>query len=414
MSGLLRRLTRRRPATADETGPTTGPASSDPAGAPAETPVEPGGDQPVPAPEAATAVPAPEGDEQATQVIPATSEQTVAIPAVSTVRDLPAGVDPTEYADAPEASAPRGKVRRRLRYLRRMRDLLLRDLGGFTFEIRRTAGGTADETQRRLLESKMKRIESLDTEVRALEARLGEPHSGAVLREPGIGGTCPECGELYASDAHYCARCGTPLDAKARARRDAAVAAAVQQTTGSHPVAEPAPASLLWAAGPRPAAKPEEKEPEEDQLSESTSQWLTLPPRPETEDEPVAESAPEAEAAPEAAEPKPKRARTRKPAKPRAKAAGTKPDGAAETPDGAAETPAEVPAEATTRAEAPAEAETREDAPTEAEAPAETEIREETPAEAETREEPTYEPTPNGRATGDVPDPLTSRRDQAS
>src|SRR6185369_16088658 len=209
MSGLLRRLTRRRPATADETGP-AGPASSEPAGAPAETPAEPGGDQSVPAPAAEAQ---PSADEQATQVIPATGEQTVAIPAVATVRDLPAGVDPTEYADAPEASAPRGKVRRRLRYLRRMRDLLLRDLGGFTFEIHRTAGGTADETQQRLVESKLKRIEALDTEVRALEARLGEPHAGTVLREPGIGGACAECGELYASDAHYCARCGTPLDA---------------------------------------------------------------------------------------------------------------------------------------------------------------------------------------------------------
>src|SRR3954447_20349871 len=293
MSGLLRRLTRRRPATADETGP-AGPASSEPAGAPAETPVEPGGDQPVPASEAATAQPAPEtppsADEQATQVIPATGDQTVAIPAAATVRDLPAGVDPTEYADAPEASAPRGKVRRRLRYLRRVRDLLLRDLGGFTFEIRRTAGGTADETQQRLVESKMKRIEALDTEVRALEARLGEPHAGTVLREPGIGGACPECGELFASDAHYCARCGTPLDAKARARRDAAVADAVQQTTGSHPVTEPGPASLLWAAGPRPSAKPEgqEKTSDEDTPSEVTSQWLALPPRPETDAEPAA------------------------------------------------------------------------------------------------------------------------------
>jgi hypothetical protein len=415
MSGLLRRLTRRRPATADETGPAA-PASSEPAGAPAETPVEPGGDQPVPAPEAATAVPASEGDEQATQVIPATGEQTVAIPAVATVRDLPAGVDPTEYADAPEASAPRGKVRRRLRYLRRMRDLLLRDLGGFTYEIRRTAGGTADETQRRLLESKMKRIEALDSEVRGLEARLGEPHTGAVLREPGIGGACPECGELYASDAHYCARCGTPLDAKARARRDAAVAAAVQQTTGSHQVAEPAPASLLWAAGPRPAAKPEETAPEEEPQSELTSQWLTLPPRPETaEEEPPAaaesEAAAEAEAAPEpaaaaetetaaeaAAEsveepapPKPKRTRTRKtPAKPRAEAAP-------ETQDAApADAQGEPPAE--TRDET---AETREETAETAEA-------------GDAADEPPYEPAPNGRRQGDVPDPLTSQRDQAS
>jgi hypothetical protein len=415
MSGLLRRLTRRRPATADETGPAA-PASSEPAGAPAETPVEPGGDQPVPAPEAATAVPAPAADEQATQVIPATGEQTVAIPAVATVRDLPAGVDPSEYADAPEASAPRGKVRRRLRYLRRMRDLLLRDLGGFTFEIRRTAGGTADETQRRLLESKMKRIEALDSEVRGLEARLGEPHTGAVLREPGIGGACPECGELYASDAHYCARCGTPLDAKARARRDAAVAAAVQQTTGSHQVAEPAPASLLWAAGPRPAAKPEETAPEEEPQSELTSQWLTLPPRPETaEEEPPAAAESEAAAAPApaaetetaaAAEPEP----VEEPAsKPSAEAAPETHDAAPEEPQG------EPPAE--TQGESPAEtrdaaAETRDETKETRDAAADT--RDETAETRDEADEPTYEPAPNGRRQGDVPDPLTSQRDQAS
>jgi hypothetical protein len=402
MSGLLRRLTRRRPATADETGPTA-PASSEPAGAPAETPAEPGGDQPVPAPEDATATAQPAPDEQATQVIPATGEQTVAIAPVPAVRDLPAGVDPTEYADAPEASAPRGKVRRRLRYLRRMRELLLRDLGGFTFEIHRTAAGKADETAQRLVESKLKRIEALDTEVRGLEARLGEPHEGAVLHEPGIGGTCPECGELYASDAHYCARCGTPLDAKARARHDAAVAAAVQQGTGSHPVAEPAPASLLWAAGQRPSEQPGEAE-KEDTQSDATSQWLTLPPRPERADEPqaaaetpseataaetpqdetAAQASPEPATAEVAAAPKPKRARAKRaPAKPRPKA----------------------PAEAEAREE-PAEAATREE-PT-AETPGET-------ADGETRaDEPPFEPAPNGRPAGDVPDPLTSRRDQAS
>ncbi len=428
MSGLLRRLTRRRPATADETGPTA-PASSEPAGAPAETPVDPGGDQPVPAPEAATAQPAPPADEQATQVIPATGEQTVAIPAVATVRDLPAGVDPSEYADAPEASAPRGRVRRRLRYLRRMRDLLLRDLGGFTFEIHRTAGGAPDETQRGLVESKMKRIEALDTEVRALEARLGEPHAGAVLREPGIGGSCPECGELYASDAHYCARCGTPLDAKARARRDAAVAAAVQQTTGSHQVAEPAPASLLWAAGPRPVVKAEEAAPApEEPQSAVTSQWLALPPRPETEEEPApaAEAAPATETAAEpetAAEaetvvaPKPKRTRTR------TRKAAAKPRADEAQDETATEARDAAPPES--RDEAPTEA--QDEAPTEApveaqdETPAATpEPRDEAPPEAgdeapaeESADAPTYEPAPNGRG-GDVPDPLTSRRDQSA
>ena len=325
MSGLLRRLTRRHPATADETGTAT-PESSETAGASADTPAEPGGESPVPATEsgasaagdqpgaAETKAPAAEvpeatpgsADDQATQVLPATGEQpaaaaqpTQAIQQPAPVRDLPAGVDPGELADAPIASARRGKLRRRLRYLRAVRDLLLRDLGGFTYEIERSAGGTASDAHRRLIEAKTNRLTALDTEVRGIESRLGEPHAGALLREPGIGGTCPECGELHASDAHYCARCGAPLDAKARARRDAAVAAAVQQTTGSHSTAEPAPASVLWAAGPRPDTTPEREEEEDTQPSLATSQWLALRPHAPAEKSEDAAKADDAPAKPE-------------------------------------------------------------------------------------------------------------------
>jgi zinc-ribbon domain len=278
MSGLLRRLTRRRSATADENrSPVT--ASSEPVAAPAETPAEPGGQQPVPA-------------EQETVVLPTTTEQPAApaqpLPAWSVAasqptafaaqpapaRDLPAGVDPHDLAAAPAASARRGKLRRRLRYLRHVRELLLRDLGGFTYEVHRTAGGTPQEPQRRLSTAKAQRISALDAEVLALESRLGEPHAEALLREPGIGGTCPECGELHASDAHFCSRCGAPLDAEARARR-----AAEQPTTGSHAIVEPQPASVLWAGGPRPAAQPapvpsEDEEPAAEPPSAATSQWL--------------------------------------------------------------------------------------------------------------------------------------------
>ena len=188
MSGLLRRLTRRRPATADETGTST-PASSEPAGAPAETPAEPGGGSSLPAQGGPRPADSP-GDEQATQVLPPTGEQppaggvdqptvagaqpTVAIQHPAPLRDLPAGVDPGELAATPIASARRGKLRRRLRYLRAVRDLLLRDLGGFTYEIRRTAGGSAQEAQRRLIEAKTNRLAALDDEVRGLESRLGE------------------------------------------------------------------------------------------------------------------------------------------------------------------------------------------------------------------------------------------------
>ena len=363
MSGLLRRLTRRRPATADENrSPST--ASSEPVAAPAETPADAGGGQPVPV-------------EQPTVVLPATSEHLPAWTVAATqptsfaaqpapARDLPAGVDPHDLATAPVAGARRGKLRRRLRYLLHVRELLLRDLGGFTYEIQRTAGGSAAEPQRRLTVAKAERISALDAEVLALESRLGEPHAPTLLREPGIGGTCPACGELHASDAHFCSRCGAPLDDRARALR-----AAEQPATGSQPVAEPQPASVLWAGGPRPAPEPEpEAAPEPP--SSVTSQWLAGG-QPTTFERPAAPAADEAKpdepaasgheakplaaageatpdetaAAPEAAAPpapataaaraKPKRAA--KPRKP-AKRAPAKPRAAAVEPAAAAVEPA--------------------------------------------------------------------------
>jgi hypothetical protein len=46
-----------------------------------------------------------------------------------------------------------------------------------------------------------------------------------IVREPGIGGECPVCGELLPSEARYCAHCGHPLTADAHAERARAVAA---------------------------------------------------------------------------------------------------------------------------------------------------------------------------------------------
>lgn len=321
MSGLLRRLTRRRAATADEAQPTA-PESSEPAAAPAETPAEPGGVQPV-------SDHGQPGSEQPTQLIPATGEQpaaeppatadeevekatgeepATAAPAPATseeapattggeaggqlvptsapqpapARDLPAGVDPAELETAPVASARRGKMRRRLRYLGRLRELLLRDLGGFSYELQRTAGGVVRESHRRLLETKTGRLAAIDAEVRDLEVRLHKPHAEPVLRVPGVGGTCPECGELHSSDARYCSHCGTPLDSKARAEREAAIRAAAQPATGAHPTPEPQPASVLWAAGPRPQAA---AEPKEDHSA--TSDWLAESPKATAEPPPA-------------------------------------------------------------------------------------------------------------------------------
>lgn len=278
MSGLLRRLTRRGPATVDENrSPEI--ASSEPVAAPAETPAEPGGQTPAPAEQPTVALPA-----TAEQPLPAwtvaAGQPTAFAAQPAPARDLPAGVDPGDLAAAPPASARRGKLRRRLRYLRHVRELLLRDLGGFTYEVHRTAGGSLQEPQRRLAAAKAERLSALDAEVLALETQLGVPHEAAVLREPGIGGTCRECGELHASDAHFCSRCGAPLDDKARAQRAAEQPTTESQTatepptTGSHAVAEPQPASVLWAGGPRPASEPEEEAEAAQPPSAVTSQWL--------------------------------------------------------------------------------------------------------------------------------------------
>jgi hypothetical protein len=307
MSGLLRRLTRRGPATADENrSPAT--ESSEPVAAPADTPADAGGQQPVAAEQPTVALPVTTEQPAApAQPLPAwtvaASQPTAFAAQPAPARDLPAGVDPHDLASPPAASARRGKLRRRLRYLRQVRELLLRDLGGFTYEIHRTAGGTAEERQRRLSAAKAERLSALDAEVLALESRLGEPHSGTLLREPGIGGTCPDCGELHASDAHFCSRCGTALDDKARAQR-----AAEQPTTGSQEaVAEPQPASVLWAGGPRPPAQPETHEEEEaapEPASAVTSEWLATD-RPTTFSRPGQPEAKPDAAEMKAAEPKP-------------------------------------------------------------------------------------------------------------
>jgi hypothetical protein len=97
MSGLLRRI--RRPGAAEETRT-----------------------EPIAAPEPAhgSAPTAPDGT-----------------PAVrADGRPLPAGIDP-EDLERRAGAGRRGKVRRRARFLRRARELALRDLGGLVYEARR-------------------------------------------------------------------------------------------------------------------------------------------------------------------------------------------------------------------------------------------------------------------------------------
>jgi hypothetical protein len=226
MSGLMRRFSRGRAATDDEaTPPATG--TSEAAGDAASQTRPAGGE---PAPENGTVDPAPAPGTDAAEVEPATVVEpaTAAEPAAAgaTVpeaevpgRDLPAGVDLDELQAVPVGSAGRGKLRRRARYLRHVRELLLRDLGGFYAEAHRSEQGP--DAHRRLLDAKARRLVTLDAEVRELEERLAEPHAETVLREPGIGGACPECGELFGSGARFCSRCAAPLTGRAARERAA-------------------------------------------------------------------------------------------------------------------------------------------------------------------------------------------------
>lgn len=163
------------------------------------------------------------------------------------VTDLPAGLDPDELAAVPSSSAHRGRLRKRVAFLRAARELLLRDLGGFVYELHRTAGDVEHDAHRRLRVAKLARLTHVDAELHELEARLDDVRRSVIVREPGVGGECPQCGELYGSDAHYCSHCGMPLTDVAR-RALERTPGAVDGATGTSPPTE--------AAAPQPYTRP--------------------------------------------------------------------------------------------------------------------------------------------------------------
>ena len=131
---------------------------------------------------------------------------------------LPAGVDPEDRRARGPGARERGRIRRRLRYLVRLREVQLRDLGGLVFDIHRFgAGAQGDERARHaeLVRSKVGELTALDAELRELDTALGGGHATRELREAGVGGACARCGELHGSDARFCAHCGARVGAAA-------------------------------------------------------------------------------------------------------------------------------------------------------------------------------------------------------
>lgn len=159
----------------------------------------------------------------------------------------PAGAEP-EPAGAP-GFRERGRMRRRLRYLRRAHELGLRDLGGLVFDLRRFRRQRFD-----LVEAKLQTLTLVDREMRAIEAALDDRRPVVELREAGIA-SCPRCGGLTASDANFCANCGLQIgDAPPVVTAPNAPTAPAVASAPAAPAA-PAPAAPA-APTPQPPSAP--------------------------------------------------------------------------------------------------------------------------------------------------------------
>ncbi len=100
----------------------------------------------------------------------------------------------------------RSRLRRRVRFLRKRRELELRDLGGLVFDMYRFGSKRQD-----LVRDKLQGMFAADRELREFEQLLGRRPRRLDVREAGIGGACRNCQQLYSTEAHFCSRCGQTL-----------------------------------------------------------------------------------------------------------------------------------------------------------------------------------------------------------
>lgn len=128
--------------------------------------------------------------------------------------DRPPAQGAAEQADATEPAAPapsaprrlgfreRGRLRRRLRFLREVRELGFRDLGGLVFDQHRFR-----RPGEQLVEGKVAAIDAVDRELRAIEDVLDCRAPFDELFIPGVS-ACVRCGALHGTEARFCPNCG--------------------------------------------------------------------------------------------------------------------------------------------------------------------------------------------------------------
>ncbi|WP_027006028.1 zinc ribbon domain-containing protein [Conexibacter woesei] len=197
-------------------------------------------------------------EQQPTMVVPQPP------PVAPPEQPLPAGLAPEDVAPSRPSFRDRGRLRRRLRYLRRVRELGFRDLGGLAFDLHRFGRRNDD-----LVLGKLAALDAVDRELRAIERVLNERRDILELREPGVA-ACPRCGALHGSDARFCPQCGIafsgPLamvEVGGVAQPAPEAAPIATQTVGEVSPAEPAPTPVSGAleGNPPPEAPPAVPEP---------------------------------------------------------------------------------------------------------------------------------------------------------
>lgn len=153
--------------------------------------------------------------------------------------DMPGSGSPLAAGEDPSDPRPtalrRGRLRKRLRFLERSRELMLRDLGGLVYEVHRAGSANDREHHRQLVAEKVRRLAALDEELRQGGESLRQARGDMVLREPGIGGLCPRCGEIFGSDAQFCSACGTPVQGTREAAEEVDLASMDDQAEAALP-----------------------------------------------------------------------------------------------------------------------------------------------------------------------------------
>jgi hypothetical protein len=234
-------------------------------------------------------------------------------------------------ADSPAAEpgfGGRGRARRRLRFLRKARELAYRDLGGLVFNLHRF--GQRNDP---LVVAKLGMLDRIDAELRALESALADRQPVTVLREAGIT-ACPRCAAIHGSEDRFCPNCGLPAGRHANLPIAGALADTANGTSASGiqasastpqapghaaaPSSSPATEPSSSAAGSSPSAaerSPSAADPSSP-AAESSSP-ATEPSSPATEpSSPAAEPSPAASAPPTSAKspgrsPRPRRSASR-------------------------------------------------------------------------------------------------------